>query len=80
MVAAGTDHTGDSGEQPGNGLDGNPICGIIRMVIIVVQGGDGSFQEVFLATVIVFEPDKGVVVTEQLFQFVRSAASATVWI
>jgi hypothetical protein len=34
------------------------------MVIIVVQGGHGSFQEVFLASVIVFEPDKGVIITE----------------
>ena len=50
------------------------------MVIIVIQGGDGSFQEILLAAVIVFEPDKRVVVTEQLFQFVRSAASAVVWI
>jgi hypothetical protein len=48
------------------------------MVIIVVQGGDGSFQDVFLAAVIVFEPDKSVVVTEQLFQLVRSATGAVV--
>ena len=48
------------------------------MVIIVVQGGDTSFQEVFLAAVVVFEPDKSVIITEQLFQFVRSAASVVV--
>jgi hypothetical protein len=50
------------------------------MVIIIVQGGNGSFQEIFLAAVIVFEPDKSVVITEQLFQFLRSTAGAAVWI
>ena len=80
MVAAGTDHTGDTGEQLGNGLNGNPFCWIVSMVIIIVQGGNGSFQDVFLAAVVIFEPDKSVVITEQLFQFVRSATSAVVWI
>jgi hypothetical protein len=50
------------------------------MVIIVIQGGNSSLQKVAFAAVIVPEPDKGVVITEQPFQFVRSAAGTAVWI
>ena len=50
------------------------------MVIIIVQGGNRSFQKILLASVIVLEADKCVVITEQLFQFIRGAADTAVWV
>ena len=48
------------------------------MIIIIVQGGNGSFQKILLASVIVLEADKCMVITEQLFQFFRGAADTAV--
>ena len=50
------------------------------MVVIIVQGGDGSFQEVFLAAVIVFEANQGVIVPKQLLQLILCTAGANMGI
>lgn len=48
------------------------------MIIVIVQGGNGSFQKIIFASVIVLEADKCVVITEQLFQFIRGTADTAV--
>lgn len=48
------------------------------MIIIIVQGGNRSFQKILFASVIVLEADKCVVITEQFFQFFRGTADTTV--
>ena len=57
---------------------GYPLVGIVWMVIVVVQYRHRHLFKVIDAAVVVFEPDKSVIVAEQFFQFVRSAASAAV--
>lgn len=48
------------------------------MVVVIVKGGGSSFQKVFFAAVVVFELNKGVVITEQLLQFFWRGSSTAV--
>ena len=50
------------------------------MVIVVVQGRDSGFLEVFDAAVIVFEPNQGVIVPKQLLQLILCTAGANMGI
>jgi hypothetical protein len=74
MVAAGVYDTRHIREQPGNILDGYPFTGIIRMVIVVIQYRRRYFFKVIDAAVVVLKPDKGMVIAEQLLQFLRCTA------
>lgn len=78
VVTAGIDHAWNIRNQSRNIRDSYPVRRIVGVVVVIVKGGGSSFQKVFFAAVVVFELNKGVVITEQLLQFFWRGSSTAV--
>ena len=78
VMTAGIDHAWNIRNQSRNIRDSYPVRRIFGVVVVIVKGGGSSFQKVFFAAVVVFELNKGVVITEQLLQFFWRGSSTAV--